>query len=304
MRKLSDMRTTKKVAKVKRKSASTSKPVSPSIRSTRVKKLDRLRAIAHGLPKCGKTWFAATMSKYWKDKKPLKDCCWVSADEEATAGFHEHDIELPYEIDIPWLLTPPREGEDKPYAKNILQALTIASKGVRECVYDHGCEIVVIDTLSAIDDKLGKYWDDHCPTSKGGKEHRFAMYRLLAHTHTRFYEDMMALPAHVIFLCHSKALIETDDRNQKNKQKEQATPGMYDLVPQITGKALLLYTKNMSLTVAVIATPKPGKRNEFERTILTANGNGMQANTRFQLSLDKVEKPDLRAIFDKIKANW
>lgn len=271
----------------------------PYVTSSDDEEMEHLRVLVHGLSKVGKTWLAASLSEHWPEG-PLSDCVWVSVDQGAINGLKSHGIKVPMNVDINKMLLPGKDGSAA-QARNIIDAMPKVSQAVRACVFQGGAKIVVVDTLSALDDKFNFYWSQNCPTTRSGAEDRFAMYRLIGTTHQRFYTDMNTLPAHVIYLTHSKALIETDDKNQKNRQKALSIPGMYDLAPQITGQSALLYTKNVDNIFALVAKPKVGKRNEFERTVFTSPNGGMQANTRFQNCLNPEEPADLRAIFNKIQ---
>lgn len=275
---------------------------------------ERLMFTIHSQPGNGKTFCAGSASKFWpKDltkkqtkKVDLNDVVWISADRGATDGFKERGINVPYVVDIPWIMRAPIKGEDKPYASNILDALPLAIEIAYARVEQGETQWVVVDTVSSIDRMLNTYWEQNVPKSNSGKEDRFAMYRLIMKYHSQFYEAMSLFPCGVIFLAHTKALIEGEG-DAKTKSKAMALAGDNDLAPSITGKSLETYTANVSTEFALeaIRVPgwKPGDGYDFARWLYPVGGRGYRGKNRFQLSLGTKEKADLGEIVRKIRGS-
>lgn len=274
---------------------------------------ERMMFTVHSQPGMGKTFFALTasaqcpedMSKKQPKRIDITDMVWMSCDRGATDGFKERGINAPYVVDLNWLMRPPMKGEDKPYASNILDALPMMIDIAYQRVEQGETRCVVVDTVSSIDRKLNTYWEDHVPLSKGGKEDRFAMYRLIGKYHSQFYEAMSLFPCHVIFLAHTKAQIEGDDDNSKAKFKAASLAGDNELAPSITGKSLETYTANVSVEFALQALRapgwKPGDAANFSRYVLPIGGNGFRGKNRFQLGLSTKEEAHLGKIIKKIE---
>lgn len=273
---------------------------------------DRLMFTVHSQPGMGKSFFAGTLSKFWPKELPTKkrtsldDMVWMACDEGATNGLKEQGVNVPYVVDLNWLMRPPtKKDPDKPYASTILDALPLMIEIAYKRVEQGETDIIVVDTVSSIDRKLNTYWEEHVPTTKGGKEDRFAMYRMVMKYHSQFYEAMSLFPCTVIFLAHTKAIIEGDDDNAKAKHKAASLAGDNDLAPSITGKSLETYTANVSVEFALQAVRapgwKPGDPAEFSRYVLPIGGNGFRGKNRFQLSLETKEPAHLGRLVEKIR---
>lgn len=213
------------------------------VRSSDDLALERYRMTTHGGPGHGKTFFAATASEFWPKVTPaakkmaLSDMLWVAFDAGAVVGFRELGIAIPNVIDVRWLMTPAKKGEEKPYARTILDAINIVVAAASEQVSNGDIKWVVVDTVSMLDKALNDYWEKNCPSTKSGAKDKFAMYRCIQYSHRLFHEAMQLLDCHVHFLCHTKARIEAapGEDDQKNRQKAAALPGDNDLIPDITG---------------------------------------------------------------------
>lgn len=275
---------------------------------------ERLMFTIHSQPGNGKTFAALTASeqcpkdltKKQAKKVNINDMVWLSADRGATDGFRERGINVPYVVDLSWLMRAPIRGEKKPYASNILDALPMLIDIAYQRVEQGETKWVVVDTVSSIDRLLNTYWEDNCPRSKSGAEDRFAMYRMIMKYHSQFYQAMSLFPCGVIFLAHTKALIEGEDANAKTKAKAAALAGDNDLAPSITGKSLETYTANVSTEFALeaIRAPgwKPGDGYEFARWLYPVGGRGYRGKNRFQLALGTKEPADLGRIVEKIRS--
>lgn len=292
------------VAVSEQKAPTKVKPVLTSlVRSSDDLALERYRLTTHGGPGHGKTFFAASASKYWPEKLPskaiLKDMLWIAFDAGATRGFREQGINIPNVIDVRWLMTAPKKGEDKPYARTILDAINMVIKQADEMVENGAIEWVVVDTVSMFDKDLNIYWEKNCPTSKQGVPDKFAMYRCIKYAHSTFFDAMALLDAHVHFLCHTKAKIESDDKTQQNKNKAGALPGDNELIPDITGGGAQVYVANVDCEFAMVSTKL--LNGGFKRQVYPVGGKGFRGKNRWQLSLTEEEPAHLGTLIGKVE---
>lgn len=268
----------------------------------------------HAPPGHGKTFFALTGSVYCPKDLSKKttptakvlDAVWMACDRGATAGFKERGVLAPYIVDLNYIMRPPLKNEKKPYADNILDALPLMIDLAYQVFEQAGTiKWIVVDTVSSIDRQLNAYWEDHVPTSKAGKEDRFAMYRMIGKYHSQFYDAMSLFPCNVMFLAHTKAQIESDDTTQQLKQRAAASAGDNELTPSITGKSLETYTANVDVEFALEALQepgwKPGDPAAFKRYVYPIGGKKMRGKNRFQLSLGTKEPADLGLIMARIR---
>jgi hypothetical protein len=261
--------------------------------------LDRVNIVVHGAPGVGKTWLLLSFSKYWNDGGPAKlnDILHIAFDSDAGVGARANGILVPT-IDVRKLMTPPKAGEARPYAKNILEALQFISKSIRNAIAS-GVETIIVDTVSMLDKDLTGYWDMNCPTTKSGAKDTRAMWTLLFNTHKRFHADLRFVNANLLIACHSKAVIESDTKEGADQALKMKAAGLPEIVPDLTGKSVNLYQGDAS---AIFYMTKKRTPSGFKRTLHTMTAGEALVKNRWEGLLEDEEEPHLRRIYDKVRA--
>lgn len=279
---------------------------------------------AHGPFAAGKTTLAATASEklpdsgFPKERHPpneppkyiLDDLAWLSFDPKATAGFRERGVSVPT-FDVPYFMG----DADGPMgwraagfkrAPDIIQATVFGVQQLKTL----SPKWLVVDTVSTFDDFINQYWFDHheASTSSDKNIDTRKVYGDIAKSHTDFFSQCTRLGCGVIFLFHSKALVEPDDKDKKKekaakaRQETLATATSGLIVPQITGKSKGKYLGAMSLLVYSDTKEVPvGTKRETEYFVWTKSRKAETKN-RFGASLAETEPSNLRAILAKVNA--
>ncbi len=277
----------------------------------------------HGPPGVGKTFCALTASKFWPDNLPAKtltklsDVLHVAWDPEAVTGLREVNIEVPT-INIKKLLRPLTEEEEdarkrgakvRPYAKTILDAMTIVNK---EQLYfaehankKYGSCYIIQDTASWLNVQLEKYYitGEGAPRTKSGAIDTRQGWKSLAGAHSLFISYNMNTPANIIYLFHAQANLESDTDEGVAQKKRNDAAGLKAIVPQITGSSRHSYNASMSATFWM--TRKPNIRgNGYSRTLHTQEMGDAQTKNRWAFSLAPEEEAHLGKLFAKIRAPY
>lgn len=248
--------------------------------------LEYIRAVIYGPPGGGKTFSNVSLSAHCpadfthlpvKVKRDvevsLDDMLWLGWDSGALDGFNEQRLKVP-------LLNLAQAGDD------VLNACKDAHSTASKRIAEGKTKIVVVDTLSSLDDMLTVYW-----RNKGFE--KWDLYANIKISHYRFAMAMKSLKAHVLFLCHAKAFMEAQDKAQKDKQ---TAAGLASIGPQITGDALNHYRKDATFIFPLLRTKEGGIDGRY---FLTNPKYGFEAKSRFQL--DDVVPADWRKIVPSLK---
>ena len=162
---------------------------------------------------------------------------WITGDVQALIGFKQLGVSVE-SADVSAVSLP-----------KFQDAMKAAMLATGEAVAK-GATTVVVDTVSAIDVKITA---DHI--SRGAE--RFDLYRAVLHAHTKFELFLNTLEANIIYLCHSKAVLDQPGTSDAAKAASEAkalkeiAAGTSDVIPAITGAALNLYRGDVSLEFAV-----------------------------------------------------
>lgn len=277
--------------------------------------LERLTILLYGQYGAGKTTTAATASAFfpktglpkerYKGSKPkyvLEDMFWLSFDRGATHGFRERGIAVP-EFSIPAFM-----GDKKLWSKaglgskptirqavdfGLNLAVTAVSKGARW---------IVGDTITSFDASTEGYEREHMPTNASGDDDTRKMYGNIFASHKAFHEKLRALGCGLILCVHAKALDDVGKMSADEKRRLIAlsAAGMPQFMPAITGKGNSVYKGDADLELVIIAKEVVNKGG-LDRKAYTVLKEGWEAKSRFELSLDAVEEPDLGQMFRKIQ---
>lgn len=279
----------------------------------------------------GKTFCGATASQYFPDVLPspetvksadfepieLKDMLHVACDVGAVDGFAAKGLRCPA-IDLVDLLTPPRDGEEKIHAQDILQAISWIVETCKVAATE-GTDYIIVDTVSMLDRFIVNYWkdDENIPKTWNRKlqaeiPDTQAMWGCVADTHFRLWQSLVFLPVkQVIFLCHARtnetelSVVEGRGKagaRQTAKAAASNAAGENTIIPRISGSAREVYTANVSLQLAMTAEQKLGTTQYTRRLHPYYAEGGYQTKNRYQGTLEETEAANLKKLFDKIAA--
>jgi hypothetical protein len=288
-------------------SESENKILLPGIRNSNESYLKYFRALVSG-PSCsGKTFVAATMSKYCpekfdrvqKEQVDLPDVLWFSVDAGALIGLGQFNYNV-REISLrEGLMSPPKKGETKTYEKDLIKALAKALSLIQKMVCDYGVETVVIDTASQLNSEICSYWAD--PNRRPSIDMKY--WSRVRDTEAAFFPKLLYLPCNLIVLSHEKPVlhIPTRDGNDSAKKRLEAhTPdGNVEFALAICGGALGDYYANMDIAVTLMLKD-PGRGKPFIRT-LHPRLDGRAGKCRLQQLLKSEEKPHLKLLCDRLR---
>lgn len=238
--------------------------------------LKNFHAIISGSPGHGKTYSTITLSEhcpadfshlvkpsYAKREVPinLADNLYWTFDKGALDGFKGQGFSAP-QLDAATL---PKEVD-------ILVELNKGFDIVAKEVAAGRCRNLIIDTVSALNEKFESYWK-----KKGEKG--WDLYGAVAASHSSFAYNVKTLSCNVFFLCHLKALKDGTDATAGELNKQRAA-GLATIVPDITGKSLNNYRKDASFILPTLREKQQGVEGRF---YLTAPIRGYDAKSRIVL---------------------
>src|SRR5574337_892830 len=133
----------------------------------------------HGLPGSGKTGAAFQLSADWPKPEALakrladiaagravtpitlNDVIYIGHDKGGCDGFIEIGIKPKYAVDVSRMLAKPRPGENRVYAKDIIEAQNLIGKETRSiCERDGKVRLIVRDTITRLDKRLQEFWQN------------------------------------------------------------------------------------------------------------------------------------------------
>lgn len=298
------------------------KPSAPGSNSSWDDGFEALVAIIQGQFSAGKTTLAATVSKYAPDPWPttrhnpkappkynLKDLFWLCYDKGALLSFKERGIAAP-RFDVRKFMAERKVG--------VMQATEAGLREAEKAVQG-GAEWVVVDTLSTFDKMLDAYWQAALLADKGLKdsnldksanklieEVQIPKYGRMFTCHKMLHDNLMQLGCGVLYLTHSKALIDlglgSADDKTKQKQVRQtvstATSGV--LVPDITGKGAGVYKADARLQLVIRATK--GASGKLVRSVMAEPFDGYETKNSWELSIVGPQEANLKKVLAKITA--
>ena len=267
-----------------------SKDIEDYISSSDTQNDGSVRALMTGASGAGKTFAAASLSEKWvyKDGKPqpatLDDIVYIPFDPGAVRGLAQFGVKIPQTIDFLQIY------RDKK------QDLLAATQVIRQLIYkkiDGGYTRIIADSLSTYDQLLELYW------ASKGKE-KWDLFGAMKRSHSMLARTLLYEPGvDVVLCCHVKDFNPGDDVKVEARMSATVSTGSIDYVPDITGQSLKFYVRPMDIC-PFLETQYPKNKPPI-RKLYTAGGAGMTKN-RWQEVLNNVEEPNLRTIFDKIRA--
>ncbi len=265
------------------------------VQSSKSTAMSRMIIAVHAPVKHGKTFLAATASQFFPASLPsptdveLDDLLWLTFDVGALDGFTEVGLSVP-QIDVTSILASTRG--------DIFKATDLAMQAAQAYIQRGLTSWIVVDTVSSLDRMLNEYWERNNPASGTGEE-KFVLYRMIASSHAKFYTNLTLIAPRIIFLFHSTAKFDTDDKARR-KTRATAMPGESAIVPEITGKSRGTYLANCSLELALRAVKDPSSKT-IKRTVYPYGGMDFEGGGRFHQSLGQEEPANLTHILAKIK---
>jgi hypothetical protein len=160
-------------------------------------------------------------------------------------------------------------------------------------------KFVAVDTISQLADLWGEFFGRTA-------EDKWAVFRGLSETHTRFYNTLVKICVSrgvvPLTLSHSKARLATADVSETQKKSFQAEriSGGGDIGLDIDGSGRRVYIDNASLQFAMRCRIQKGKPNQY--TAHPRGFDGFEGKDRLSRILNDEEQPNLRAILDRIEA--
>ena len=280
--------------------------------------LEALVVVIQGQFSAGKTTLAATVDPGCPDPLPtvkhkgppkhtLKKVFWMCYDKGAILSFKERGIAVS------------RFDVRKYMAEKKCSVMVATEAGLREAEHavQGGVEWVVIDTISVYDKMLDAYWQAMLLSDKGLKdgndsksanklieEVQIPKYGRMFSSHKMLHDNLMNLGCGVIYLTHSKAMIDlglgnSDDKEKQKKVRQTMTTAAGGvLVPDITGKGAGVYKADarLQLVVKVVANMKW----QLIREVWADPKDGYETKNTFELSIVGKQEPNLRKILAKI----
>lgn len=226
--------------------------------------IQHLRGLVFAPPDRSKTFSSATVS----DKAPawltnvrprklahhdpitLDDLLWIAFDSGATVGMKQQGLKVP-QFDLSHI------DMTKWDAENIeLQ------RKIKERVLGGQTKVVIIDTVSAFDEMV-QY---RAEVIKGLV--KFDKWGDVLTTHQKFAMPLKALPCHVIFLCHAKALVEVGGNSDAsaNQRKVRQAAGISGIIPAISGQSLNHYLRGCTFVFSVTKERRGGETSYWFNT--------------------------------------
>lgn len=281
------------------------KPTTPVGSSWEDTGVDDICMIIQGQYSAGKTTLAGTLDpsfpwpfptiKYTakEPKYRLNTLHWLTYDKKALVSFRERGIAVS-RFDVRDYM-----------AKKNCAVMAATEVGLRDCeaAVTRGARWIVVDTLSTYDKMLDAYWQDQLLSDTGAKETnaskshnkliegvQIQKYGRMFVCHKMLHDALMSLGCGVIYLTHSKAMMDlglgTDDEREKQRKVRQtmqvaASGGVF--VPDITGKGAGVYKADARLQLVV--TAKKGPNGMLTRSITADSVGGYETKNSWELSI-------------------
>jgi len=254
------------------------------VRDSKDTVLDNFRLMLVGPPKEGKTFTGFTASEFYPDKLPaaemtdLKDLFWCALDSGALDGAKEQNLSIPH-MDL-----------SKVPGAYIQQAMRAFAEEARKRVEAGITKTVVYDSLTSLDKLLlARLMKDY---------EKWGLYQAVLAEHLSVFEMARALNCNVIFICHGKAVMASEDSSMQTKQIAAGiTPGTIEM--DLSGQIGNFYRGAMSLIMPVACKGSHGNETYH---IYPHGAKGFVGYSRFA-SLEKEEPANLRQLFAKIRGN-
>jgi hypothetical protein len=205
----------------------------------------------------------------------LDDLMFICFDQGALDGLAQQGIEVPaVDMSIIDPIKLPQELKD-------------LYKLVGDKVAAKKTKYVIVDTLTALDKKLG-YYQQYVRGLSNPQDY----YKALGNDHLGFHQNMSRLACPVIYLCHAKAPIDMQDAKQAQRKKAL---GQGDVFPDITGGALTAYKGDATFIFHV----QMERSNEGDRFFFHQLGSA-QADGKSRLLLTGSDGK----VLEKLPADW
>jgi hypothetical protein len=275
------------------------------------------RITLHAPPGTGKTVTACSIDPSFPDVLPAEKT--VDLDQIAYFGFDDNALEgvfdLNLNVPLSWSLSEwmwdggykearnPNTGESTAkFNRDITQAMTHVVNLAYTAVREAGVTACVFDSMSWADKLMRAKFAEmeaagRFKTPKG-KIDPFAKWNAQLNAHTKFYRALSPLPCHLIFVCHSQA----DNEEDTAKKRASKIPGIYDITPAITGKAIEVYTGNVSMEAVPGISVDPKTKKETY-TLMPKGGKQFRGKCRWKHALNDVEPANLTKLIAKVKAS-
>lgn len=283
----------------------------PPVTTARSNFLKRPRIMIFSPPKHGKTFLAATKSKFfvgWNRPKGevimLKDMHWVAFDPDAVEGLNEQGYDAPI-TDL--------SGQVGPLLLPALTSCAIELQGrlaAQAKQYGLAPEDIstVVDTVSFLDKNITSIYVD--------KYEKWDLHRMIGATHMKFVDVIKALAGPVFVLAHAKSEFAATTPDAVAAKLATDLPGSGGVSSAITGATKGTYEGMVSMILPMLSQKVLDPKNPqadatgyvVKRTVYPFGGNGMEGASRYTRYLAKEEPADLAALFDKIRrgveTNW
>lgn len=238
------------------------------------------KLIIMGRPKVGKTFCAATASKYWQPEGrslDLKDMYWMLFDPGGLRGFASQKIKTNV-----WDFTTIE-------AQTLAKELQLCYRKIKQAVKEGEVRTVVVDTVSMMDILAQQYAIDI------GLD-KYKKWEAVLNIHRATASVLMGLGVDIIYLAHPKE--ETVEEEKKAiKQEVSGIAGGGDVVVDVSGKAARYYKATADLICTLQAKKVRGKGLERK---LIAGTNFIEGGTRYDRFNEQGEPADLGALFAKL----
>ena len=281
---------------------------------------DDICMIVQGQYNAGKTTLAGTIDPDFPWPFPtvkhtgntprhvLKTVYWLTYDKKALVSFRERGISVG-RFDVRDYM-----------AKKNTNVITATEMGLKEAekAVSGGVKWVVIDTLSTFDKMLDAYWQEQLIDDKVLKEAnqtksnnklieevQIPKYGRMFVCHKMLHDSLMSLGAGIIYLTHSKAMLELGlgadaerENNRKARQTMQVAASGGVFVPDITGKGAGVYKADARLQLVVIALKGPN--GKLLREITADPLGGYETKNSWELSINGKHEAHLGKLLAKI----
>jgi len=276
------------------------------------KGLDDLLVNIHGVPGSGKTWAALSASNYWpkdpaKNTKPvvLKDTIHIGWDRGGLVGVLPHKIRPAYCVDMPAVLAACKG--------DIMKSCERVINDTSELVNKHPeIRLIVHDTCTRMDRYFVAFWMDpkNMPTNRQDVTDTRAAYGKIRDTHHLYQSSMLQTRAGItsVFLFHQKVLEEAAGGKEDARRAAIARQAitklgdqLVNVVPDITGQSLNVYTADASLELVAVTTAVPNTPGQFAYWLYPVVHRGQRAKNRFRSVIADKQPADLGALISRVR---